>query len=108
MMEKKEVKWFLALTEIFGWVQIMLSPTLGGLALGGLFYLYRPDIIGIIGGTSIAIIGLVIGIIWATKVKKKYGTIWFVSRIMATPELDTKNELSEDQKKEKNTATNVG
>lgn len=39
-----------------------------------------------------ATIGLVIGIIWATRQWKGKGTIWFMSRIMATPELDNPDE----------------
>ena len=102
MTDKEKKDWFDDLTEIFGWILIMLSPTLVGFALGGLYYLYSPDLFGQIIGTTIAILGLIAGIIWATRVKKKYGTIWFVSRIMATPELDTKNNSTEDKEKEKN------
>ncbi|MBP6310882.1 MAG: hypothetical protein KA408_01330 [Flavobacteriales bacterium] len=108
MNEKENTNWFDELTEIFGWIQIMFSPTLVGLALGGLYYLYSPDTIGKILGSTIAIIGLIIGIIWATKVKKKYGTIWFISRNMATPELDTRNDSTENKKATKNTAANKG
>lgn len=108
MTEKENTNWFDELTEIFGWIQIILSPALVGLLLGGLFYLYSPDTLGKILGSTIALIGLIIGMIWATRVKKKNGTIWFVSRIMATPELDTKNKSTKDKKKEKNTDANKG
>lgn len=43
-------------------------------------------------GIIVATIGLVIGIIWATRQWKGKGTIWFMSRIMATPELDNPDE----------------
>jgi hypothetical protein len=43
-------------------------------------------------GTSVTLIGLIVGIIWATKVWKKKGTVHFMSRVMATPELDKKDE----------------
>lgn len=43
------------------------------------------------GGSSIAVIGLVIGIIWATRIWKKSGTLNFMSRINASPELDHKD-----------------
>lgn len=108
MTEKENKNWFDELTEIFGWIQIMLSPTLVGLLLGGLFYLKSPNTLGAILGFIIALIGFVIGIIWATRVKKNNGTIWFVSRIMATSELDTKNESNKDKEKEKNTDANIG
>lgn len=69
----------------------MLSPTLVGLALGGIYYLYSPDIAGKVVFIICACIGLLIGIVWATRVKKRHGTIWFISRIMATPELEKKD-----------------
>ncbi len=106
MTGKEKKNWFDELTEIFGWIQIMFSLTLIGLILGGLYYLYSPDTTGKIVGSTIVLVGLSLGIIWAIRVKKKYGTIWFVSRIMATPELDTKKDLTEDEKKEKNTDGN--
>jgi len=97
LKERKEINWFDGLTEIFGWVQIMLSPSLVGLALGGLYYLYSPDIVGKVVFIICACIGLLIGIVWATRVKKKHGTIWFISRIMATPELDEKDEIEQEK-----------
>ena len=97
IMDKENRNWFDVLTEALGWVQIMLSPTLVGLVLGGLFYLYSSDLVGKIGGLVIATSGLVIGLIWATHAKKKHGTIWFLSRTMATPELDTKYDSTNDK-----------
>jgi len=100
LTERKDPNWFEKLTEFFGWIQIMLSPALVGLALGGLFYMWSPDTLGIPVGITFAIIGLLVGIIWATRVKKKHSTIWIVSRIMATPELDEKDDSTEAKKKE--------
>lgn len=86
----------------------MLTPTLIGIVLGGLFYLYSPNNIGKIVGITISLVGLIIGINWASRIKKKYGTIWFVSRIMATPELDSKKKPADIDKKEKNANANKG
>ncbi len=72
-----------------GGVIILLSPTLIGLTLGGLYYLYSPDYFGKIIGLALVVLGLLAGILWAVTVKKKHGTIWFISRVMATPELDS-------------------
>lgn len=99
-MKRKEVKWFVMLMEILGWVQIMLSPVLVAAVLAALYYLYSPNTIGIIGALIIMTIGLTIGIIWANRMKRKYGTIWFISRKRATTELDTNNFSTEELKKE--------
>ena len=82
-------------TEIVGWLQIVASPFLIGLIIGGIIYLSKPNATTLIIGIIIVAIGLCIGIIWATRVWRKKGTIHFMSRIMATPELDNKVE---DQK----------
>lgn len=79
------------LTELVGWLQIFASPFLTGLIIGAIIYFLKPDTSGFIIAILIAILGLVTGIVWATRVWRKKGTDHFMSRIMATPELD-KNE----------------
>lgn len=78
--------------ELLGWLKIVASPLLAGMIIGAIVYLSKPDTIGLIIGISIAITGLVFGVIWATRIWKKQGTVQFNSRIMATPELDKKDE----------------
>ncbi len=91
-------KIFEIITEVVGWIQIVLSPTLLGIGFGFGIYYYFPNRIGMIFGILFAVIGFIIGIIWATKKFKTTGTIHFLSRISATPELD-KVEKSESGKK---------
>jgi hypothetical protein len=81
-------KIFEIITEIVGWIQIVLSPTIIGIAFGFGIYYNFPNEIGMVLGILIAVIGLIIGIIWATKKFKTTGTIHFLSRVSATPELD--------------------
>jgi hypothetical protein len=81
-------KLFYTVLELFGWIKIMLSPFLMGLIIGALCYFGLGNDLGRVLGVLIALSGLVIGAIWATEVYKKQGTIQFLSRIMATPELD--------------------
>lgn len=76
------------ITEVIGWLQIVASPLLIGLAVGAIIYFTNPTIMRLVIGISIATVGLVVGIIWAKKQWKGNGTIRFMSRIMATPELD--------------------
>lgn len=72
------------------WVQIMASPFLVGLVGGGIVYLAMRNTAGLIIGIVIASGGLLTGIIWATRVWRKKGTVNFMSRVMATPELNEK------------------
>lgn len=84
-------KFFKLLTELIGWLQIMVSPFFIGLFIGAIVYFPNQSITTLIIGLSIALLGLIIGIILATRIfKSKKGTIWFLSRIIATPELDEK------------------
>ena len=86
---------FELITEIIGWLQIVASPFLIGLIIGAIIYFPKPDTTKLIIAIVIATTGLCIGIIWATRVWRKKGTIHFMSRIMATPELDNKDEEQE-------------
>lgn len=89
-------KIFEFITELIGWIQIVFSPLLIGIVIGGIVYINKPNKGGIIIGISIAIIGLVIGIIFATRVWRKKGTISFLSQISSTPELDKQDEEKKD------------
>lgn len=77
-------------------MQILASPLLAGIVVGCLVYLAQPNPVGMIIGVASAIIGLVVGIVWATKTWKKKGTVRFMSRVIATPELDKKLEEQND------------
>jgi hypothetical protein len=83
---------FELITESIGWLQIVLFPLLIGLILGAIIYFSNPTMIRLVLGIIVTTAGLIIGIIWATKQWKGKGTIWFMSRIMATPELDKSDE----------------
>ena len=80
------------LLECIGWLQIVASPLLTGLVIGAVVYFYSPDSTGLVIGITATVFGLLVGIIWATKIWKKKGTITFLSRLIATPELDEKNK----------------
>ena len=83
---------FELITESIGWLQIVASPLLIGLIVGSIIYFPNPTTTRLVLGIIVATLGLVIGVIWATKQWKGKGTIWFMSRIMATPELDNPDE----------------
>jgi F0F1-type ATP synthase assembly protein I len=83
-------KAFEFITELIGWIQIVLSPTLIGMLLGLIFYGNFQNQTGMIIGFLLVGIGFVIGIIWATRKFKTTGTINFLSKISSTPDLDKK------------------
>jgi len=80
------------LIESISWIQIMISPFLIGLIIGAIIYLSNPVKRNFIIALLIAILGLSIGIIWATKVTKRRGATNFMSGTMATPELDKQDD----------------
>ena len=88
-------KFFELITESIGWLQIAASPLLIGLAIGALIYFPNPGTATFIMGIILAVLGLVVGIRWANKAWKGKGTIWLTSRVIATPELDEKEEQTE-------------
>jgi hypothetical protein len=78
--------------ELLGWVRIVLSPLLIGLILGVIVYLNVEDVLGFYIALALTTAGLITGVWWATKEWKRKGTIDFLSKVMATPELDKKEE----------------
>lgn len=86
--QKEKLSFFEYLMEIAGWIQIVFSPLLAGIIVGGIVYFAIGGTVGIIFGILIATIGLGIGIVWANKIWKKTGTVHFISRVNASPELD--------------------
>ncbi|MBI1184703.1 hypothetical protein GC194_10550 [bacterium] len=80
-MKRKNTSFFEYLLEVFGWLQIVLSPTLAAFVIGFVIYLYNPSTVGVAVVVSTTAVGLLIGVIWATKVWKGKGTIWFLSRL---------------------------
>lgn len=86
------------ITELMGWFQIVISPTLLGLGIGCIVYFNFQNLAGLILGIIISIIGLICGIVLATKKFKTTGTIQFLSRVSATPELDKIDETERAKK----------
>jgi hypothetical protein len=93
--EEDKMCFFDYLTEIVGWLQIVASPLLFGLLIAAYIYFSNPTTLRLIIAIGVALLGLIAGIILATRIWKKQGTMNFVSRISATPELDN---LEEEEK----------
>ncbi|MDI9309140.1 MAG: hypothetical protein QM535_02895 [Limnohabitans sp.] len=84
--------------ELVGWFQIMLSPLFIGTALGFGVYYNLPNTFGLILWILLSVLGLIIGVVWATRKYKNSGTISFLSNISATPELDEKTNNQSEKK----------
>jgi chromate transport protein ChrA len=82
-------KW---ITSIIAWLQIVASPLFIGILIGFIVYYNIPSVTGLVLGIAISAIGLIIGIVWASRVKKKRGTVEFISEIRASPDFDKLNE----------------
>lgn len=70
----------------------MLSPLLISAIPAAITYFSTPTLVGFILALLILLAGLIIGIIWANRISKKYGTQQFLSRFSASPELDPKGK----------------
>jgi len=82
------MKIFESFFEILGWLRIAASPLLIGLVIGIIIYVYEPTVTGIVIGSIITIIGLIVGIVFASRIWKKHGTMNYISKLNETPDLD--------------------
>ena len=75
--------------KIIAWLSIVASPFIFGMMAGGIIYLYfQKSKFGLVVAVFVVLLALILGIILATKIWKTKGTINFIARIRATPELD--------------------
>ncbi len=74
--------------EVLCWLRIVASPTIMGGVAGFLLWKGVGGTSGILFGGFVALCGLILGIMWATRIWKKQGTSTFMSRVNASPDLD--------------------
>lgn len=89
-------KVFEIIFEVIGWLKIVASPSLIALGIAAFIYFPNQTDLSLVIAIIVAVLGLIIGIVWANHVWKKYGTMRFLSRIMATPELDNEKEKRDE------------
>jgi hypothetical protein len=80
--------------EVLSWLRIVASPLIVGVGIGILVYENNPNNTGMTLGIIFSFIGLLVGIVWATKVWRKTGTSNFMSRVNASPELNSEKKTS--------------
>jgi len=79
--------------EIIGFLKILASPFLLGIAIGLGFYIKFNNKTGLVIWILFAFCGLIGGIFWGLKVWKKTGTFNYISKIVeTTTEEETKKE----------------
>lgn len=77
--------------DTLAWLKIMASPLLAGIIAGALVYLPNKSTGTLVVAAIFVATGLIFGIVWANRIAKKHGSVNFLSRIIATPELDKKD-----------------
>lgn len=80
------------LVEFIGWLQLCIFPIVISCILGGIFYYYNPFGIGIYFSIISIILGIIAGVLYATKVHQKEGTVNHLSKLIRTPELEKKEQ----------------
>lgn len=90
----KAISYFI---EIINWLKILLSPLIIGVAIGLMIYFNYPYFYGKLLGIIIAVVGLIVGIIWATSVWKKQGCSFFMSGVEASPNIDIATKSKENE-----------
>lgn len=86
------MKFFEKLIEWLFVIRVALSPTLLGIVVGSYFYFTASTVKEEILSISIAVTGLILGIVLVIYVKRKRTAVEFMTQIMATPELDKKKK----------------
>jgi hypothetical protein len=73
------------MVEIIFWIAIFSSPLILGLAIAFIIYIKTPELEWL----SIGIAGLavLIGILIAERVRRKYGCTRYMSRLFSTPDI---------------------
>ncbi len=80
------------LLEVYGFLRIIASPLLIASAIGLGIYIYDPNLVRLVIAIVLASIGLIIGIIWATKIWRRQGTMNYISTVMSSPDFDKLKE----------------
>jgi hypothetical protein len=92
-MKKDNLDLFEKSTEAIGWFQIFMSPFLIGVIISAIIYFPNPNTLTLVLALVIILLGIIIGIRLASKIyKSENGTIHFISRTDATPDIDELNK----------------
>jgi hypothetical protein len=76
------------------WIQVVAAPFFAGLIFGLLIYTQYSDTTTLFIALSTSVIGLLMGLSWATRIWSKERTLQLISRIIASHRLDEKDQTS--------------
>ena len=72
-------RFFEKLLEIFGWIQIFVSPFLISAVLSFVVYYFLPNSVGIVLAGIVILAGIIVGVRFANRIyRSKRGTIDFL------------------------------
>ena len=77
--------------NVFGFIQIAVSPLLIGLTIGFAVYVSKPNDVRLFIAIFIAFFGLLVGILWATKISRKKRILDYTSTAKS-PDFDKLNK----------------
>ena len=78
--------------EVIGWIQIVLSPVLISCLIACLVYFPNQSNTRLVISILIILLGFIIGVYFANKIRKKQGTVAYLSKLSETPDIDKMNE----------------
>jgi hypothetical protein len=81
--------------ELLSSIRIIASPTMIGAIAGACVYLYKPGTTRLFIACGLGAAGLIIGIVWAVRVQKKYGATEYMAKLDGSPELDMRDKPEE-------------
>lgn len=85
-------KFFDEISELIGWFLIVLRATSLSFLVGCVVYICLQGAAGLVLGIAIMLLGMFLGVLFATRKFKTTGTIDLLSKVNATPELDSNNK----------------
>ncbi|MBO2009573.1 hypothetical protein [Hymenobacter negativus] len=88
----KFIEWLLS---ALAWLQIFISPFIIGIIGGGIVWLIWRDLCGVALASTVVLFGCINGIVFAEKARRSKGTIEFMSRTIAHPELREKGIIND-------------
>ena len=92
---------FDGISEIAGWILIVFRATVLSFLLGCVLFVCLQGAAGLVLGIAVLLLGMFLGVTFATRKYKTTGTIDLLSRVDATPELDktTEKKIQEEEQK---------
>jgi ABC-type bacteriocin/lantibiotic exporter with double-glycine peptidase domain len=86
-------KIFQVIIEAIFWLGIFLSPLLISLIFAAILYFSNASLLWL--SIAIATLGLFAGVLFAERIRRKYGCTRFMSRIISTPDIWPTEEKKE-------------